>query len=52
VAGDETVGFVQAAVPSMGPERDGGGPPTPVVGHVGEISVVVPKAARQGREAR
>ena len=49
---DGTVVAEQGAVPGIGPGQDGGGPPTAVVGHVVEISVEVPTAARQGREAR
>ena len=46
---------VQVAVPGNGtgpPGRDGGGPPISVDGHAIESSVDVPKAARQGSEAR
>ena len=48
---DAATVVVQGAEPGTGPERDGRGPPTaedPVV----EISVVVPKTAREGSKAR
>ena len=52
VAADATEVVVQGAAPGNGPGQDGGGPPIFEVGHVAEISAVIPKAARQGREAR
>ena len=51
-AADGTAVAVQVAAPGSGPGQDGGGPPNPVVGHVAETSVEVPKAARQGSETR
>ena len=52
VAVDAAAVVVQVAVPGTGPGRDGGGPPISEGGHVVETSVEVPKAARQGSEAR
>ena len=52
VAEDVAAVAVQAAGPSTGRRRDGGGPPIPVAGHVVETSVGVAKAPRQGSEAR
>ena len=49
---DDAGEVVHEAVPGTGPGQDGVGPPTTVVGHVSETSAVVPKAARQGSEAR
>jgi hypothetical protein len=46
------VKVVQVAVPGTRPGRDGGGPPKSPAGHVVEISVVAPMAARQGSKAR
>ncbi len=42
----------QVADQAIGPGVDGGGPPIAAVGRDLETSVTVPKAARQGSEAR
>lgn len=49
---DSTGEAIQAAGPGRGPGQDGGGPPISVLGNKVENSVVAPKSARQGREAR
>ena len=43
---------IHVAARGIGPGPDGGGPPISGPVHAAEISEVVPKAARQGIEAR